>query len=211
MFVREQLSIVAAYMPVSLASISPSHMLPDYLTSLFRRRRACPTVVLDSLTVQVGACAEQLSTFPVYVEGSTHVVVHKCKVIGQRLSAVLVSKGAHCDVVDCDIGGALEDGVFFVSGGGSVRGCRIHDCAMNAVEIRGASGDIVVENNVLTANGCGLHVPSRGQPAMSLEQWVGQIHFRNNQGACKVHDRFFLLVQLTKKQTLKCLKMEARR
>ncbi len=184
-FMREQLSYVARYMPESLSRIAPvsSYILPEYLSSLFRKPAECPTIVLEGLRVQVGASAEQISTFPIYVEGHTHVVVHRCVIVGQRLSAILVSKGALCDVIDSDIGHATEDGVFYVFGGGSVRGCRIHHCAMNAVEVRGASSDVVVENNVITSNGCGLHVPWKDGAAATglMEVWNGKIHFQNNQ------------------------------
>lgn len=215
-FMREQLSYVAGYVPETLSRYAPkaSYILPEYLSSLFRTPADSPTIVLEGLEVRVGASAEQISTFPIYVEGQTHVVVHKCVIVGQRLSAILVSKvkkitkrseerwnererergmilidfyfyfqGAQCDVIDSDISQATEDGVFYVFGGGSVRGCRIHSCAMNAIEVRGASRDVVIENNVITRNGCGLHVPWReGQAATGLQEiWNGKIHFVNNQ------------------------------
>ena len=183
-FMREQLKYVAGYMPETLSRIPvPSYILPDYLSSLFRTPAESPTIVLEGLRVQVGASAEQISTFPIYVEGQTHVVVHRCVIMGQRLSAILVSKGAQCDVIDSDIGHSTEDGVFYVFGGGSVRGCRIHSCAMNAIEVRGASRDVVIENNIITNNGCGLHVPWReGQAAAGLQEiWNGKIHFKGNQ------------------------------
>lgn len=193
-YMLEHLSYVAQYipsMPESLSRISPvGYMLPSYLSGLLRKPAVSPTIVLEGLRVQVGASADTISTFPIYVEGQTHVVVHRCVIVGQRLSAVLVSKGAQCDVIDSDVGGAAEDGVFYVFGGGSVRGCRIHDCAMNAVEVRGASRDVVIENNVFTANGCGLHVPWRrpgaggGREAatglLPAEAWAGKIHLLNN-------------------------------
>jgi hypothetical protein len=224
-FMREQLSYVAKYMPETLSRMAPvsSSILPEYLTGLFRSPSQSPTIVLEGLRVQVGAVADQVSTFPVYIEGNTHVIIHKCTILGQRLSAVLVSKGAICDVIDSDIGHAAEDGVFYVHGGGSVRGCRLHDCAMNAVEVkrkekekikiinelpkkkknkqkqvRGLSRDLFVENNVITRNGCGLHVPWKGaEPATGLgEAWSGKVAILYN-CVClfsqhNIRDRFIL-------------------
>merc|ERR1711991_491133 len=186
-FVREQFSHMASNMPAKPgASMMPTmpgvSMMPSSLSGLFRKRTSVPTVVLENLCVQVGACVEPIATFPIYVEGQTHVVIHKCEVLGQRLSAILVSKGAQCDVIDSDISGAAEDGVFYVFGGGSVRGCRIHGCQMNAIEVQGAAGDVVIEHNVLSENGCGLHVPCRAaEPATNLDAWQGRVFFHSNQ------------------------------
>lgn len=123
-----------------------------------------------------------ISTFSIYLEGRTHVVIHRCLVVGQLLSAILVSKGAKCDVIDSEVTGSSEDGVFFVSASGSVRGCRIHQCGMNAVEIHGTTGDIVVENNVMYKNGSGLYVPYK-QAAAQIGQavWRGKVMFDGNQ------------------------------
>jgi hypothetical protein len=184
-FMREQLSLVGGYIPETISRMNPvtSSMLPEYFSGLFRTRRGSPTIVFENLIVKVGALADQISTFPVYVEGQTHVIIHRCHVEGQRLSAILVSKGAQCDVIDSDIGNATEDGVFYVCGGGSVIGCRIHNCAMNAIEVRGASRNVVIERNIITGNGCGVHVPLKEREAATnlSEMWNGKVFFRENQ------------------------------
>lgn len=63
-----------------------------------------------------------------------------------------------------------------------MRGCRIHDCGMHAVEVRSASRDILVEGNLLSRCASGLHVPWRNEAAADLPSsgWEGSVSFVNN-------------------------------
>lgn len=123
-----------------------------------------------------------MSTFCVFIEGRTHVVIHNCLITGQLLSGVLVSKGAKCDIIDSEICDSAEDGVFFVSGSGSVRGCRLFRNGMSAIEIDGTSDDVLVENNVMYGNGSGLSVLQPHAAVLSGQGvWLGKVKFVANQ------------------------------
>lgn len=87
--------------------LASSYVIPEYLSSLFRSPTLSPTVVIEGVTVLVSSSADTISTFPVYIEGRANVVLHRCTVRGARLSSIVVSKGAVCDVLECDISYAV--------------------------------------------------------------------------------------------------------
>ena len=80
------------------------------------------------------------------------LLLENCHLSGSILSAVIADRGAQCEVRNCEITNAGQNGVFFFESQGVVENCKIHGCKFSGVSIHLSSigrSKIVVSNNVI--------------------------------------------------------------